>query len=307
MVNEPFVSIGIISFNGAEYISECIDSCLKQTYQNFEIVIVDDCSTDGSQQIIINYKKLYPEKIKIILHDVNNGLVVNFNSAILASCGDWFKAIACDDILLPNCLELYVAKISKQHINSGFVFAKLIRFDSKNEFLVDPEILNLEKLSTHELQNLILYSNFLSAPTSFLHRKTLMDIGLANTRYPFIEDYPLWLKAINCGVRLYYLNSPTVKYRIHHSLSNSVEKIGHLGYYSSIKDFLKDEIWPRRRGLDRLKSFEERLELMRTIISINLFGNKKTLLYKFSKNLFKVFRFHTMLLRLRVINNGKSK
>ena len=135
MNSDPLISIGIISFNNENYIKACIESCLSQTYKNIEIIIADDASTDNSMRIIKEYALLYPSKITFISSQENYGIATNFNNAVKASKGEWFKPIACDDVLFEDCVENYMKEVIK---NKGDIINDVsgFNYDKKSNDLV---------------------------------------------------------------------------------------------------------------------------------------------------------------------------
>ena len=92
------------NYNGGKYIDECIESCLAQTYQNFEMIIVDDASTDNSLEIL--RKRLGNPKIKLISKSENRGMAACRNIAIRESRGGFIVPIDSDDMLTPDSLEI---------------------------------------------------------------------------------------------------------------------------------------------------------------------------------------------------------
>lgn len=99
-----YFSIIIPAFNRAGIISRCIDSCLSQTYKNFEVVIVDDGSIDGTFEVLERYKK-QNNKIKVIKHDKNKGICPARHSAIKHAKGEWIVGLDSDWTLYPNALQ----------------------------------------------------------------------------------------------------------------------------------------------------------------------------------------------------------
>jgi hypothetical protein len=121
--------------------------------------------------------------------------------------------------------------------------------------------------------------NTLPTPTAFFNLATLQELGLADENYPFLEDYPLWVKATINNVNMYFIENTTVEYRLHDSLSQSVKKIGNIKFYECLLDFLRKEVWNKRSGIDRLKNIDDYIALKKMIYSIRAFSNKKSFAY----------------------------
>jgi glycosyltransferase involved in cell wall biosynthesis len=93
----PLLSVIVANYNNDPYIRECLDSILNQTYKHLEIIVFDDCSTDGSPQIIREYEKKYPGVVKGIFSTVNQGVARTRHEAILQASGDYITTLDSDD------------------------------------------------------------------------------------------------------------------------------------------------------------------------------------------------------------------
>ncbi len=157
------ISIIMLTYNLEKYVPRAIESCLNQTYQNFEICIVDDKSTDNTFEIIKEYQGKYPEKIKAYQFPMNVGrysIQINYNKALDMCEGDYIAILDGDEYMKVDRLEkqlkfleenkdFYAVSNEKEVVNSEFkpIKAKPNRF--KNEKYLTPE-------------NLILYGNIFS-------------------------------------------------------------------------------------------------------------------------------------------------
>lgn len=126
---KPRISVLITSYNQKTFLTEAIESVLSQTLQPFEIIIVDDCSTDGSQKIIENYTRNHPDIIKAYYHKQNLGIGKNRAFAQMQAKGDWLTYLDGDDRFLPEKLEMEF-KTLQQHPDSKVVYSN---FYSINE------------------------------------------------------------------------------------------------------------------------------------------------------------------------------
>ena len=103
------VSIIIPVFNTEKYIKRCIDSCLNQTLSDIEIILIDDCSTDSSRNIILEYSKTYPDKVKYIFQEENHRQGAARNRGMEIASGEYFLFVDSDDwIEYDMCEELYI-------------------------------------------------------------------------------------------------------------------------------------------------------------------------------------------------------
>lgn len=101
---DPYVSIGVPVYNGAKYIGETIESILSQSYDNFELIISDNASTDGSSRICSSYAEK-DKRIRYFQNKVNLGAAYNYNSVFKLSKGKYFKWAAHDDLISNNYIE----------------------------------------------------------------------------------------------------------------------------------------------------------------------------------------------------------
>lgn len=298
MNSDPLISIGIISFNNENYIRACIESCLSQTYKNIEIIIADDASTDNSVQIIKEYTHLHPSKITLISSQENYGVTTNFNNAVKASKGTWFKPIACDDVLFDDCVENYMKEIFKQNLTSGILFSKMQYLGLSSKENITTQMPEIFKLEPNKKIKSILIDNTLPAPTAFFNMNTLCELGLSNERYPFLEDYPMWLKAVLNNVNLKFVDIISVKYRHHDSMSSPKNKIGNSKFYKSLLNFSRNEIWHRRTGLSKLKNIDDFISINGTLALIKIFSNKKTFLCRVLSFFLRILKPYSMIKKI---------
>lgn len=116
----PFFTIAISLFNRENYIQRAIDSCLGQNFQDYEIIVVDDCSTDNSVNIVLGNKD---PRIRLIRHEKNLGMCPARNTAFSVAKGDWFIILDSDDELLPDALTvIYKRCISADKDIGGLLF-----------------------------------------------------------------------------------------------------------------------------------------------------------------------------------------
>lgn len=104
----PKVSVMIITYNQAHFIRETLDSVLSQDYDNLEIVVADDASTDGTQNILKEYAAKYPDKFVLVLNERNLGITGNSNAAFFACKGELIAILGGDDLFLPGKITAQV-------------------------------------------------------------------------------------------------------------------------------------------------------------------------------------------------------
>ncbi|MBU0568949.1 MAG: glycosyltransferase [Patescibacteria group bacterium] len=210
MGNELKISVIIPTYNSARYIKEAIDSVLTQTLLPFEIIVVDDGSTDNTKRIITPYIEL--EKVTYIKKK-NNGAASARNIGIKMAKGELIAFLDADDIWLPEKLAKQTSLFSDSNI--GLVYS---RRSFLPNYKLDEGLLYAGVVTKELIKN-----NFITN-SSVIIRKIICDkIGFfrEEKRFIAIEDYDFWLRAsIIC--QFGYSNNSLVYYRIHNNQSSNV-------------------------------------------------------------------------------------
>ena len=253
MNNQPLVSVPVITYNSAKFVLETLESIKAQTYQNIELIISDDCSTDNTIELCRKWVEENKERFvraQIITSDLNTGVSANLNRAEAACQGVWVKGIAGDDLLMPNCIADCVEYV-QQHPDIIYLFGRIEAFGASeeqnkyfSEKVFDYSFFDLDV--DGQLERLVFGSNCVPASTCFYNRQKSIVLGIRNDeRIPLLEDWPKWINLLRAGVKLHFLDKVLVKYRIGgistgKSMSLSMYRSGRLFdfYYRYItKDF----------------------------------------------------------------------
>ena len=176
----PRVSIVIPSYNHEKFVRECIQSVLDQTYQDFEIVITDDGSPDGTVNVI---KEFDDSRIQLYTHAENKGACIAINNCIQKATGEYIAVLCSDDAWEPSKLEKQVQYLDS-HPETGAVFTKVVLVDEEGN-PIGPEdyknfyIFEKENRSRYEWLKFFFYSgNCLCHPSVLIREKCYDDIGL---------------------------------------------------------------------------------------------------------------------------------
>ncbi len=208
------ISIVIPVFNCEKYLAECIDSCLEQTYEDKEIIIVNDGSTDNSKKIAESYWD-ENDNIKVV-NKKNGGTASALNEGIKCMNGSWFKWLSADDQFnYPDALKdmMNVIGITPQH--KDYIFYTDYKITDENgNFIQDFD--EPDRKLTRDLRNVELMNNFYgNASSSLIHKSMIDRIGLFKS-LPFGEDLEWWLRAcIKHKYTLYHLPFYSIQYRTH--------------------------------------------------------------------------------------------
>ncbi|HEI8399873.1 TPA: glycosyltransferase family 2 protein [Citrobacter freundii] len=215
------VSIVIVTYNSEKFIEQTLDSCLKQTYRNIEVIISDDNSEDNTLQICTEWKEKNncEFELKIVTSNMRAGIPANCNRGAKASAGSWLKFLGADDILVSDAIEKLMLS-RKEH--TGIIFSRFETFGDKIQFAdIYPysftwNIIKERSCSVDDFSHwrfLLGFSNV--APGVMISRETFYQNGTYDERYYLLEDLPLWYKVLSSTASVSFCESITVKYRIH--------------------------------------------------------------------------------------------
>lgn len=162
----PLVSVIIPSYNHASYIENAIQSVLDQSYQNFELIVIDDGSRDETAQLL--RKRCFDSRVSIFLNDVNKGQSAVLNQALSVARGDFVCLLPSDDWFLPDKLSLQVAKFNECSTDVGVVYGRGYRYFSDSEQTLPVE---LPMYRGWVLERFVRESNFVYPVTPMFRRK----------------------------------------------------------------------------------------------------------------------------------------
>ncbi|HCH8077766.1 TPA: glycosyltransferase, partial [Acinetobacter baumannii] len=212
---QPLVSIVIPCYNHANFVQDCIQSVIAQTYQNIELIIIDDGSKDGSvekiQEFIGECEKRF---VRFEFRNrPNKGLSATLNEALEWCQGEYFSAIASDDMMLNDKIEIQIDFL-KNSIDSTIVgvFGGYNLIDDTDAII--KTILKKEK--KYVFNEIFLHNFDLPAPTALLKLECVRSVGGYKENLK-IEDWYMWLKLTEDNHCLFYLDKVLVNYRYHES------------------------------------------------------------------------------------------
>lgn len=212
--DQPTISVCIPVFNGQNYLEEALRSVLAQSYKDFEVIIIDNFSTDKTKQIAQKYVRK-DKRVHYMCNAQNIGLVRNWNKALLLARGEYIKVLCHDDILYPDHLAEFIQVLIK---NPDVVlvtsFEQLI--GDLHQVRKIPEIPCAGKLEGKVAQrSILLNGNWIGSPSSVLFRKSDLSIGLFNIIYSvWLLDLEMWLRLLSVG-NLYVIPKILTSNRVH--------------------------------------------------------------------------------------------
>lgn len=228
------ITVIVFTFNSSNSILETLNSIYQQKFKNFNILIADDCSDDNTLLLVklwLETSKFNADNLSIIRNEKNLGTVKNLNNAINHAEGKFIKTIAGDDILYDNCLNL----LYQTCINNNYkiLVSEMNYFIDGTNDIKPYKSFNVDfyNLTPKEQFKELLLKNGINAPTLFIERKFIIEVGLFSEKYILLEDYPFWLKLTKKNIKINHLNIPTVLYRkkinsnIHPLLKKDLSKL----------------------------------------------------------------------------------
>ena len=216
------ISVCIPSYNHEKTIGYTIESILNQTYQNFELIISDDNSTDKTIEVV---KSFQDTRIKIIENKINSGVSINCNIAIKNAQGNYISIIASDDIMLPTRLEKSINFLEN---NPEFmaVFGFVETIDENNK-LIDHNIrtvFNQDIDLNNILKKLFYNGNFLCAPSATIRKSIFDKIGYFNNCLPQLQDFDFWIRILVNNYKIKILSESLIQYRISGNNLSAIDK-----------------------------------------------------------------------------------
>lgn len=210
----PLVTVYVTNFNYANYIKQSIESVLAQTYKNFELIIIDDGSTDNSREIINSYVK--KKNIRVIFQE-NKGLIASNNIAVRAAQGKYIMRLDADDYLDENALLVLVNAIEKSD-NLALVFPDYYYVDA------DGQVTGQERRHDFQAQVTLLDQPAHGACT-LIRRNCLLEVGGYSPEFTCQDGWDLWLKLTE-NYSVGNVNLPLFYYRRHDTnLTNDTDKL----------------------------------------------------------------------------------
>lgn len=198
---QPLVSIIMSVYNGEKFIAETIQSILNQSYTKFELIIVDDCSTDNTVSVIECFND---DRIVLLKNDKNMRLAYSLNKAIKASNGKYIARMDADDLCMTDRLPLQV-KYMEEHPDIAVLGGSAQQFGARSALMTYP--------TEHEtIKTELLFSNPLCHPAVMFRRSAIAE--WYNVEVKAGQDYELWSRLI-WKVKFHNLSDTLIKYRIH--------------------------------------------------------------------------------------------
>lgn len=281
-MSKPLVSVVIPCYNHEDFVQASIQSVINQTYENIELIIIDDGSKDGSIAKIEEMTKLCEQRFVNFefRSRPNKGLSATLNEAIEWCQGEYYSGIASDDVILSHKLKVQVEFLNSHH-NVLAVFGGVQHIDENDKIIAT----SLSKSRYYDFKRIIMHKFDLPAVTQLIRLQALKETGGYDSSI-ILEDWYMWLKLTKHG-SIYYMSEIFALYRQHdNNISKDSEKMkqGRLDVLSFFKDSkYYNKALTNIKWLNTKKQYEESSNKIK--YSLRLFSIKpfKTANYFFKK------------------------
>lgn len=230
----PLVSIVLPTYNGTKYIAESIDSVLAQTYQNWELIIVDDCSKDDTLKIAQSYAKT-DDRIRVIHNKVNQKVSGSLNIGFREARGEYLTWTSDDNRYLPKALEKMLDILLQKN-------AKMVSADC---YIIDGKGNRTGRWTSYDESTMLLCN---TVAACFMYtREVLNKVGEYDTVFLCVQDYDYWLRILQQFGHIEHLPELLYEYRVH-TENLSARKFKEANYERlTLLDKHLDEIFKRFR------------------------------------------------------------
>ncbi len=237
MIYELMFSVEVTTYNQKKYIAQTLQSIIDQNHNyKYEILVSDDCSKDGTQEVIKELHKKYPEIIKPIYNEKNLGAMQNYYQNITRAKGKYIMGCAGDDYWLPGKVETQIA-FMENNVSFDVCYGKAELFCAANNKIISEVGKNYLKF-----KDIIIKGNECPALTLCIRRdafqKYLEEIKPQEKNW-LMEDYPFLIYAAY-NSRIYFIDQPLAVYRVvENSISHQTNIEKKLKYEHSVYDIKK--------------------------------------------------------------------
>lgn len=215
----PLVSIVIPVYNGANFMTQAIDSALAQTYRNIEIVVVNDGSKDEgtTEKIALSYG----EKIKYIFK-TNGGVSSALNAGIANMAGEWFSWLSHDDMYTPDKIEKQIARLSEEIEQNKIDPSKAIVIG--NTQFIDKDAKPIKRVqrclgksyySGLDMLKEVFSGYYIGGCTLLINKNFFNTVGVFSTKIGYMQDMEMWYRIMLTDCHFFYVDNKTVLSRVH--------------------------------------------------------------------------------------------
>lgn len=280
----PLISIILPVYNGGEYLKDSVNSILAQSFTDFELLILDDCSTDTSWPYL---KKLDDERIRVYQNDTNKGLFYNLNFLIQVSNSPLIKLWSQDDIMNNGCLQEIIT-FHEYNPQVGFSYCAVRYIDEESNNIIKPHRIDNTPsvISTDLHAKICFFTGSISANISAttLTKKALDSVGLFNEKMKMSGDFEMYVRVAQ-HFPVGFINKELVILRDHSNQLSRQEKY----YVKALKEDIIAYQYLYSYSTDEIKKFgkeqlrNQKLVFYFTLMLKSLFKGNFNIAFQFWK------------------------
>lgn len=208
-MNPPVISVILPAYNCEAFLAKAIQSVLDQSFTDFELIIINDGSTDRTREIIHSFSD---PRIIYLENEKNRGLIFSLNRAIDTAKGKFIARMDADDICHSNRF-LFQKKFLEEHEAVAVVASTVQMINVKGEPIANWE-LDRQCITPEKIREMMPWHNCIAHPTVMFRADVIKKLKYRR-RQKNIEDYDLWLRMLNRGYLIAKLDEPLLLYRLH--------------------------------------------------------------------------------------------
>ena len=287
---EPLVSVIMAAYNSEKFVGAAIESILAQTYNNFELLIIEDASTDRTDSVIKSYRDI---RIRVLSNEHNSGTLYCMQRGVEEAKGKYVAVLDSDDIAEPERIRMQVKVLEKK--------PEVLLCATKVKNLVDDRLERNEYLpikNARQLRFLLLFENVIAHSSIMFRKKELQIRNIQYETYSYCHDYNLIMNVGQISP-IYVINRELGQYRIHRKKKTNilskkkialevnsvkerfVQQINELD--RDEKDILCKAVWGKLRNFGEYYKLRKVLFHYASLCHLNQKEDKKLILYGFYK------------------------
>lgn len=235
-MREPLVSVIVPAYKAEKYILEALESIKKQTYSNWEIVVVEDAWNDKTEEIVEKFAEMVGSlRVQFVRHSFNKGIAATRNTGISLSKGEYIAWLDHDDIWLPNHLQINISALEGNQADLAYSTVQLFTDAEGCIGTWGPE-----KNEQENFPASLLLRGYIVSSGVVVRKRSLQLINNFDDSLRNAEDYDCWIRMLINGAKFIYLDSISSRYRKH---SSSLTGNNYLTWKSDLQILLKYKNW----------------------------------------------------------------
>jgi cellulose synthase/poly-beta-1,6-N-acetylglucosamine synthase-like glycosyltransferase len=210
---KPRVSFVVPSYNYARFVTKAVDSLLEQDFESLEVIVIDDCSTDATQQVLRAYEG--EARVKLVRHSENKGHIGTYNEGLAMAAGEFIGLLSADDICLRSDAVARQVALFEGDPDVGMVYSPLAYINSEGRLVSVVRRWNTDSVHDGlvEFRDLA-FTNFIPASGTLVRASCHLDIGYYDPRLRHAGDWDLWLR-LAARYRVGYVADAMYGWRLH--------------------------------------------------------------------------------------------